>query len=769
MTGPSIARVGVVGAGVMGAGIAAQIANAGVPVVLLDLVPGAAAKAVAALLKAEPAAFMHRRNARLVDAGDLDTDVEKLAACDWIVEAIVEKPEAKRALYAQLDGVRKAGAVVSSNTSTIPLASLLHGASMDFAASFMVTHLFNPPRYMRLLEVVPGTARPEAVAAISDFADRMLGKTVVTCRDTPGFIANRIGTLWISAATRHAIDMGLTVEEADAVAGRPFGVPKTGIFGLMDLVGIDLGPHVANSLLATLPQGDAYRKVHRNEPLIARMIAEGRTGRKGKGGFYTLTRNGAERVKRAIDLVTGEYRPSEKPRLESLDVAGRDLRRLAEHPDRGGRYARAVLLDTLGYAASLVPEIADTVDAVDAAMRLGYNWKYGPFELIDRVGAAWLAAALRDAGRQVPPLLASVGDGTFYRVHGGRLQAFGADGAYADIVRPAGVMLLADIKRGPKPLARNGSASLWDIGDGVACFEFHTKMNALDPEVMALLGKATVMGRKGAFKALVVYNEGEQFSVGANLGLAMFAANIAAWGEIESMLEAGQKAYRALRDAPFPVVGAPSGMALGGGCEVLLHCDAVVAHAETYMGLVEAGVGVVPGWGGCAALLSRFAQTKALPKGPMPPVAKAFEMISTAAVSKSAAQAQDMLLLRPGDTIVMNRDRLLAAAKAQALALLDGYAPAKMVPLRLPGATGRAALAMAVDGFAALGRVTPHDRVVCEHLAVVLTGGDTDHTEDTQEERITALERRAFMDLLKHPATLARIEHTLDTGKPLRN
>ncbi len=394
-----IARVGVIGAGVMGAGIAAQVANAGVPVVLLDLVPGAAAKSVAAMLKAEPAAFMHRRNARLVEAGDLDADFGKLAECDWIIEAIVENPDAKRALYARLDPVRKPGSAVSSNTSTIPLAALLEGALEDFAASFMITHFFNPPRYMRLLELVRGRARPDLVDAISDFADRALGKTVVTCRDTPGFIANRIGALWISSATRHAIDMGLTVEEADAIAGRPFGVPKTGIFGLMDLVGIDLGPHVAKSLLATLPAGDAYRSVYREEKLLARMIAEGRTGRKGKGGFYTLKRDGGERVKLAIDLATGEYRPSEKPRLDSLETAGRDLRALAEHPDRGGRYARAVLLDTLGYAASLVPTVADTIDAVDTAMRLGYNWKYGPFELIDRVGASWLADALRADGR----------------------------------------------------------------------------------------------------------------------------------------------------------------------------------------------------------------------------------------------------------------------------------------------------------------------------------------------------------------------------------
>ena len=282
----SINKIGVVGAGVMGAGIAAQAANAGVPVVLLDLVPGAAARAIETMLKAEPAAFMHRRNVRLVTAGDLETDLGLLAECDWIIEAIVERPDAKRALYETLEGVRKAGSVVSSNTSTIPLADLIAGLPARFAADFMVTHFFNPPRYMRLLETVAGPAtRADAVAEVTAFADRMLGKTVITCRDTPGFIANRIGTLWISAATRHAIDLGLTVEEADAVAGRPFGVPKTGIFGLMDLVGIDLGPHVAKSLLATLPAGDAYRALYREEPVIARMIAEGRTGRKGNGGF----------------------------------------------------------------------------------------------------------------------------------------------------------------------------------------------------------------------------------------------------------------------------------------------------------------------------------------------------------------------------------------------------------------------------------------------------------------------------------------------------
>lgn len=765
-----IRRVGVIGAGVMGAGIAAHVANAGVPVVLLDIVPGAAARAVETMLKTDPAPFMHPRRARLVEAGDLDADIGKLAYCDWIIEAIIERPDAKRALYARLEAVRKDGSIVSSNTSTIPLSALTAGLPARFAADFLVTHFFNPPRYMRLLEVVAGaTTRPAAVAAIRDFADRALGKTVIECADSPGFIANRIGTLWIAAAIRHAVDLSLTVEEADAVAGRPFGVPSTGIFGLMDLVGIDITPHVAHSLFVTLPPGDAYRAVYRDEPIITRLIAEGRTGRKAKGGFYSLRRNGEGREKLSLDLITGEYRSSRKPVLDSLDAHGSDLRALAEHPDRGGRYARAVLLDTLSYAAALVPEIAGTVDAVDTAMRLGYAWKWGPFELIDRVGAAWLAEALRAAGRPVPDLLARIGANKFYRVQDGKLQAFALDGEYRDVVRPEGVLLLEDIRRAGKPLARNASASLWDIGDGVACLEFHSKSNSLDPLVMAMVGRAVALGTAGKIRALVVHNEGKNFSVGANLGLALFAANIAVWGEIEALLEAGQQAYQALRAAPFPVVGAPSGMALGGGCEILLHCDAVQAHAETYMGLVEAGVGLIPAWGGCASMLARFAADTKAPKGPMPPVARAFEMIATAQVSKSAAEAQEMGLLRATDGITANRDRLLADAKARALALLEGYAPPAPVTLRLPGPSGRAALALAVQGFIGSGRATPHDVVVSDRLAETLTGGATDPIDDTPLDRIYALERHAFMALLKQPATLARIEHMLETGKPLRN
>ena len=766
-----IKKVGVIGAGVMGAGIAAHCANAGVPVVLLDIVPGGAERAVQTMLRADPAPFMQRAAARLVTPGNLETDLALLADCDWICEAIVERLDAKQALYAKLEAVRKPGSIVSSNTSTIPLGALVGGAGEAFARDFLITHFFNPPRYMRLLEVVQGPqTRADAVAAITEFADRSLGKTVIPCKDRPGFIANRIGGLWMQSAINSAFAMGLTIEEADALMSRPIGVPKTGVFGLLDLVGIDLMPHVAASMKATLPADDAYVLGLREHPLIMRLIKEGRTGRKGgKGGFYTRQRDAAgASVKYAIDLGTGEDRPEKRARLESLEQ--RDLRKLAEHPDRGGQYMRAVLLDLLSYAASLVPEIADSVADVDAAMRLGYNWKWGPFELIDRVGAAWLAEALRADGRAVPPLLAQVGAGSFYRNQDGVLEYYGTDGAYRPVPRAPGVLLLSDIKRRSQPIAKNSGASLWDIGDGVVCLEFHSKMNALDPDILAMIGKAIGMGKKGAFKALVIHNEGENFSVGANIGLALFAANIAAWGEIEGMIEQGQKAMAALRAAPFPVVGAPSGMALGGGCEVLLHCGAVQAHAETYIGLVEVGVGLIPGWGGCTTMLRRWAENPRAPKGPMPPVAKAFEMISTAQVAKSAFEAKEMLILRAADGITMNRDRLLADAKARALAMVEGYAPPEAAkPLRLPGATGRAALSMAVQQQVLMGRATPHDVVVCEHLANTLTGGKKDHTDEITDEEVMKLERQSFMALLKTPGTLARVEHMLETGRPLRN
>lgn len=772
-----IRKAAVVGAGVMGAGIAAHIANAGVPVLLLDIVPPGAADrdalakgAIEKMLRADPAPFMHPKNARLVTPGNVEDHLGLLADVDWIVEAVVERLDVKQGLYRKLEEVRRPGSIVSSNTSTIPLAMLTRGLPDSFAQDFLITHFFNPPRYMRLLELVAGPqTRPDAAAAIAEFCDTRLGKGVVRCKDRPGFIANRLGIFWMQSAVVGAIDLGLTVEEADSVIGRPMGIPKTGVFGLLDLVGLDLMPHVLGGMVMALPKSDAFHGIFRDVPLVRDMIAAGYTGRKGKGGFYRVNRAGGGKAREAMDLATGQYRPTVAAQLDSVENARAGLRRLVEHSDKGGRYAWRVLSQTLSYAAAMVPEAAEDIVAVDEAMRLGYNWKHGPFELIDSLGSGWFADRLRAEGLAVPLLLEAAKGRPFYRVEAGRLQHLGLDGEYRDVPRPPGVLLLSDVKRRSKPLAKNGSAALWDIGDGVVCLEFTSKMNSLDPDILGMIGKGVAMVQGGGYKAMVVHNEAANFSAGANLGLVLFAANIAAWSEIESMVKAGQDAYKALKYAPFPVVAAPSGMALGGGCEILLHSDAVQAHAETYVGLVEPGVGLVPAWGGCKEMLARWTANPRRPGGPMPPVAKVFEIVSVATVAKSAAEAKDYLFLRAEDGITMNGDRLLADAKARALAMVEGYRPPTPPQFNLPGATAKAAMALAAEGFRQMGKATAHDVVVAGGLADVLSGGDTDVTVTLGEDDVLALERRAFMRLLRTPATLDRVEHMLETGKPLRN
>ncbi len=772
----SIKRVAVLGSGVMGAGIAAQVANAGVPVLLLDIVPkdaqdrnSVAAGAVAKMLKTEPAPFMSERAAKLITIGNLEDDLAKVAECDWIVEVIIERLDIKQDLYRKLDAVRRPGTPISSNTSTIPLGSLVEGMPDAFKRDFLITHFFNPPRYMRLLEVVAGPhSDPALVEMVSRFADVAMGKSIVACKDSPGFIANRLGIYWMQAGILEAIDGGLTIEEADAVMGRPLGIPKTGIFGLLDLVGIDLGPHINASLAGLLPKSDAFHAVNRDVPLITKMIKDGYTGRKGKGGFYRIDKSNGRKDKQAINLTSGEYLAVQAPEIGELKGAEKNLRGLMASKSKVGRYAWNVMGRVLSYAASLVPEAAEEIVAIDEAMRLGYNWKLGPFELIDKIGPAWLAKALAEDGIAVPPILAKVGEQSFYRIENGKRRFFGLDGAYHDLVRPDGVLLLEDIKLNAKPLLKNASASLWDIGDGVACLEFTSKSNSIDDQIMALLHQSIKLV-KDKMKALVIYNEGSNFTVGANLGLALFAANIAAWQQIEQTVAIGQDTLKAMKYAPFPVVSAPAGMALGGGCEILLHSDAVQAHAETYAGLVECGVGLLPGWGGCKEMLVRWQTNKKFPRGPMPAAAKVFEMVSTATVSKSAAQARDMLILREGDAISMNRYRLLADAKAKALSLVEGYRPPEPVTLKLPGAAGRVGMDGAVAGFHRRGLATKHDVTVAGGLAEVLSGGPCDPIDDLGEDDILRLERKHFMRLLKTPATLARIEHTLETGKPLRN
>lgn len=815
----TINKVAVIGSGVMGSGIAAQVANAGIPVVLLDIVPkqeagsagGAtgnqnasdrsmlAKNAIQKMLKADPAPFMSAKNAKLITPGNMDDDLELLRDCDWIVEVVLEDLAIKHATYKKIQRHRKPGSIVSSNTSTIPLHNLVEPFGDELARDFLITHFFNPPRYMRLLEVVTGPkTRPDAIQTITQFCDVQLGKGIVHCHDTPGFIANRIGTFWLQASVNEAIKGNVPVEVADTVLSKPVGIPKTGVFGLIDLVGIDLMPHLAHSLLSTLPEGDGYRQIYQDYPFIHQMIKAGYTGRKGKGGFYRLDPNSKDKTKQAVNLAADgfdenkSYRKADKPKLASVAAGKEGLRAVVETNDAGGKYTRAVLFQTLAYAASLVPEIADTIADVDEAMRLGYNWKNGPFEMIDALGPAWFAQQLKADGKPVPDLLAKLGGGKFYRIENGRRQYFGTDGQYHDIVRADGVLLLSDLRVKTKPVYETISAALWDIGDGVLCVEFTGKMNAIDEQVFAVYDQALrlIGDGKGDYKALVVYNEGTHFSAGANLGLALFAMGAGLWPEIDALILGGQKAYTALKFAPFPMVAAPSGMALGGGCEILLHADHIQAHAETYCGLVEVGVGLIPGWGGCKEMLLRFMERErekykkdiapvtnqkrlwfSPPNTPMGAVRQAFEAIATAKVAKSAAEAKEIGYLRKTDGITMNRDRLLYDAKMKALQLAQNYQPPQeMKDIRLPGSTGAYALQMAVSDLRKVGKATPYDVTVSAAVGEVLTGGDKgDWAKPLSEQDILDLERTQFMELVHNKGTSDRIDHMLKTGKPLRN
>ena len=805
MTG--INKVAVIGSGVMGSGIAAQLTNAGLPVTLLDIkVEGKdlAAEAVAKMLKTEPAPFMRKANAKLITTGTIDDDLDLISDCDWIIEVVLEKLEIKHATYEKIEKARKKGSIVSSNTSTIPLHKLIEGQPDSFAKDFMITHFFNPPRYMRLLELIVGEKTdPKAVETIREICDVRLGKGVVQCHDTPGFIANRLGVFWLTAGVNEAIKQNVPIEIADAVMSKPVGIPKTGVFGLIDLVGIDLMPKLSESLLSTLPKDDAYRDIFIDHKFVHGMIEAGYTGRKGKGGFYRLNPdNPAAKEKQALainpDSFTEDsskgshYIKSIKKQAEndSAVSAGRKgLKAVVETDSEGGRYAWAVLRDTLSYAASLVGEIAETIFDIDEGMKLGYNWKQGPFEMIDALGPKYFAEKLAEAGRPVPEILSKVGEGTFYRIEDGKIQFFGRDGKHHDVQRPDGVLLLRDIKLSSQPVMKNASANLWDIGDGVLCFEHTSKMNTFDEQTFEMLVKAQkTIESSDDYKALVIYNEASHFSAGANLGLAMFMINIAMYPQVEEFVATGQRVFMGLKFAPFPVVSAPSGMALGGGCEILLSSDAVQAHAETYCGLVEVGVGLIPGWGGCKEMILRFqererakfaADMSKIGKDniwfspdttPVGAVRKAFETIGMATVAKSGPEAVDIGYLRKTDGITMNRDRLLYDAKVRALELAKNYEPPEKVKdIRLGGAGAKMALDLAVSDLRKSGKATPYDVVVSDHLAAVLSGGDKGYTETLSEDDLLKLELSEFMHLLHNEGTFARIEHMLEKGKPLRN
>jgi 3-hydroxyacyl-CoA dehydrogenase len=772
-----IKKVAVIGAGVMGGGIAAQMADAGVAVLLLDLVPAGAANrnalaeaAVKTQREASPPGFVYPSRAGFIICGNLEDDLGKLRDCDWIIEAVKEDIRIKQDVYRKIDANRKSGSIVSSNTSTLPLRELSAGMPECFTRDFMITHFFNPPRFTQLLEAVDSDVmRPGAAAGIVRFAELSLGKTVLRCKDTPGFIANRIGGYWMMRGLEEAVRQGVPLERADAAMGAPAGFPRTGIFGLFDRVGIDLLLHTASAITASpaLPADDPLRKLDREKTLalLGRMIEQGYSGRKGKGGFYRLNTESGQKIKEVRDLATGEYHPAgRRAELNGLEPATEDIKALVMHHE-AGRYAWAVLSDTLCYAVSLVPAIALGIAIVDLAMKKGYNWKHGPFEMIDKLGVNWFIGKLEEEGRAVPHLLEAARGESFYITDGGKRLALGGDGKYTPVVTPEGYLTLEDVKRGaPAPLASNKDASLWDMGDEIACLELTTKENVITPDVVKLIGETIQLGTDQRFKGLVIGNDTETFSAGADLGLLRAAAQPTQrnWTQIDAAIKAGQNAMQGLKYARFPVVSALAGKALGGGCELLLHSDAIQAHANSFPGLVEPAVGLVPAWGGCTQTLMRqsFPVVRHVPG--------VFQNIARCRVANSLDEARDMKILRASDGITMNRARLLADAKARCLELTRDYSPPKPRSVHLPGAMLKRIIDARADALARKGKITGHDAVVSRVLSTVLCGGNTNMTRAVGEQQLLELERAAFMELVKTEATFKRIDHMVEHGKPFR-
>lgn len=751
-----IRRAAVIGAGSMGAGIAAQFANAGVPVILLDIAGDASARnapaeaGLARQLKA--GGFMHPDAAKLIQIGNTEDDFSLLAEADWIVEAIIERLDLKRDLYQKISKVRKATAVVSSNTSTIPLAELVDGLDSDFASHFLITHFFNPPRIMQLVEIVASSSNAaQTIAHVKNACETILGKTVVDCRDTPGFIANRIGCYWLAAGALEARALSLTIEEADAV-NAAFGIPRTGVFGLLDLIGIDLIPPIWGSLMNALPKDDAAHQQNLpGDSTVVKMLAEGRFGRKSGSGYYRMN---PDKTRQATDLESGEFRAEMPFAASSLPGSGKNLKTLLDADDKYGAYAWSVFKAILVYSATHAPDIANDVEAIDKAMELGYGWRQGPFRLADTYGVAKIIERLERDGETVPYLITAANGSSFYEGSkplsstGERLP----ESAFA-------VSMLAAIKASTKPIHANEAASVWDLGDGIACLELHTKMNSFAPAVLDVLAWVVDEGANH-FRGLVIGNDDARaFSAGADLSFFADRIEHQDWDSIDRYLQRGQDLFLRLKYSPFPVVAAAHGFTLGGGCEFMLHANAIVAHAEIQAGLPEVKIGLVPGWGGCAQLLL---------KGP---ARAAFKTIFTATPTRSALEAKANGILQPNSEIAMNRNQLIGAAKARALQLLasDFKTPEKAW-ITAANHSDTAEIMAFVNSEQAAGKLTDTDVKIANALMSILSGGKGgDQQKLYSEQDIMALERQVLLELAKTPETKARISHMLKTGKQLKN
>lgn len=782
-------KIGVIGAGVMGAQLAAIFAGAGAQVELLDIVPPdvppdadvrlrsrVAAGALSRLPLFKPPALYSRADLSRIRPGNLEDHLRRLSACDWVVEAVVERLDVKRFLFARLAGVLGKETVLSSNTSGILRRSLAEGMEPDLARRFLVTHFFNPPRHMKLLEIVGEGADPAAVEGIVRFAEGRLGKGVVRTKDTPLFIANRIGVFYVLDTIHRVVNQGWPLEAVDAVLGRPAARPASGVFRTLDMAGIDTLSFVAAELVKGCPADEGIGRC-RIPQFVQQMVVKGFVGDKSGKGFYWKDR--ATGQIQTFDPHTLDYRPRVSFSTPSIAEASKiadpaeRIRRIAFADDQAGEIAWPAISRMILYAARRIPEISDDPAAVDAAMRWGYRWELGPFETWDALGVREVAARLEKEGEGVPPLVRALldsGHERFYEWRGRQRRVF--DGARRGFRAVAGSeerAAVGRIKATGGLVEENAGASLVDAGDGVFLCEFHTKMNAIDADIVRMLHAGVERAeREGA--GLLVANDAEQFSVGANLLLILMAAQQKRWGEIEGMVRGFQELTERLRFAKRPVMAAPAGMTLGGGCEICLACPGRTAAMESYVGLVEAGAGLIPAGGGCKNLLLAMESKRGMAGGPQPKVSAAFELIATAKVAGSAREAMELGLFSHVDAIVMDRELLLHEAKGRLLEWSKEYRPpAARTDILLPGRGGEMALVGAVRGFVAQGKASGHDALVAGKLARVLAGGDRPTIHETSEEHLLELEREAFLSLVAEPKSQERMANLLKTGKPLRN
>jgi 3-hydroxyacyl-CoA dehydrogenase len=785
-----IRRTAVIGAGVMGSGIAAHFANAGLEVLLLDIVPpnlteaekkdrakrnGFAAGGLDKALKARPAAFFHKENARLVTVGNTEDDLEKVKDCDLVIEAIIEKMEAKQALLERLEKIVAPNCIVASNTSGLRIAEMTKGRSANLKKNFAVLHFFNPVRYMKLLEIVAG---PETDKAVLDqvvrFAQDVLGKGVVFGNDTPNFVGNRIGAHAMMATIHQMLEDGLAPEDVDAITGTPMAHPKSASFRTADLVGLDTFIHVAENCYASLTQ-DEDRDVFKVPAYIRAMVEKRLLGDKTKGGFYKRM---PDKSVQTLDPKTLEYRPkggddaikNAAKAIAKIEDPKERVRKLALDSGKAGEFARKVMYRSLAYAARRIGEIADSVKAVDDAMRWGYNWELGPFEAWDALGFTQTADAIEKAGHKLPESIKKMkasGATGFYK--DGAVYSL-LTGEYVKVQEDPRYVTLPKLRRGA-PVLKNDGAEAHDLGDGVLGLTFKTKANSIDPDVISMIGQAVAKAETD-FRAMVIANEGEHFCVGANLLLVVMSAGQQQWDQIADMVKGYQYATQRMKYARVPVIAAPYGMTLGGGLELCLGSDAVQAAAETYSGLVEVGVGLIPGGAGTLNMLWRALE--GIPEGAnvntYEYVTQVFKNIALAKIATSAEEAKALGYFRRTDGVSFDRARQLYEAKARAIGLAAaGYHPPAPRAYRLPGESGIATLGMMVDTLVAGGYASEHDAKIARKLAVVLCGGVGGATREVTEDEILELEREAFVSLCGEPKSAERMQYMLMNNKPLRN